>query len=56
VFELGGTTFICCVCGDVIRISSTYELEFHQDLHNEFEKCIGIYESIWKDYDKMSNM
>jgi len=52
---MGGSTYACNICGDAIRISSLMELKEFQEFHNKREKCNGKYESIWKDYDRMSD-
>lgn len=48
-----GSTFKCDKCGEMVRVCNESELEEYQKEHNE--KCSGKFESIWKNYDKMSN-
>ena len=50
---MGGSTQKCNVCSDCVRICSREELDEYQREHNK--KCSGRFESLWKDYDKMTN-
>ena len=50
---MGGTTLICDKCGEAVRVSSEYELTLFMAEHKL--KCGGEIESLWKDYDKMTN-
>ena len=48
-----GSTFKCYKCDFTVRVSVVEELEVYQKDHNIL--CDRKLESIWKNYDKMSN-
>jgi len=48
-----GTTFICEKCREAVRIWGESELTLFISEHKL--KCDGKIESLWKNYDKMSN-
>jgi hypothetical protein len=50
--KMGGSTFKCNKCENCIRVSSLEEFEEYQQEHNK--TCDGKFESLWKDYDKMT--
>ena len=50
---MGGSTFKCRKCEFTVRVASYEDLDVYQKDHNIL--CDGKLESIWKDYDKMSD-